>query len=71
MENTMFLSKDELYILTGYKHRSKQCDHLRRQGVAFRTNAHGDPIVCRSVLEGNLEKKQKAANEPWKPRLSA
>lgn len=67
----MFLSKDELATLTGFKHKAKQCDQLRRQGVAFRVNARGEPIVCRTALEGTSEKKQKADTPVWQSARAA
>lgn len=67
----MFLSKDELATLTGFKHKAKQCDQLRRQGVAFRVNARGEPIVCRTALEGTTEKKQKADKPVWQSARAA
>jgi hypothetical protein len=67
----MFLTKEELSILTGFKRSSKQCDQLRKQGVPFRVNAHGDPIVCRTAIEGFPNNSKEPVKEPWKPRLSA
>jgi hypothetical protein len=67
----MFLDKDELATLTGFKHKAKQCDQLRRQGVAFRVNARGEPIVCRTALEGTTERKQKPDKQKWQSALSA
>lgn len=65
----MFLTKDEVAVLTGYKIRAKQCDQLRKQGIPFRVNAHGDLVVCRSVIEGPA--KADPIKETWEPGLSA
>lgn len=70
ISNPMFLTKDEIAMLTGYKRRGLQCDQLRAQGIPFRVNAHGEPVVCRSTIEGD-KKKSKAANDTWEPALSA
>ena len=48
----MFLDDEELYILTGYRFKSKQVAELRRMGVPFRVNAFGRPAVAKAVIEG-------------------
>lgn len=67
--NPMILNKDELAILTGYKRRGLQCEQLRAQGIPFRVNAHGEPVVCRSAIEG--PSKVDPIKETWEPALSA
>lgn len=56
----MFLTKDEVAILTGRKTKSKQIEQLRRMVLPFWVNAVGSPIVARSTIEG---KKQVAPAE--------
>jgi hypothetical protein len=48
----MFLSADEIAVLTGRKVRSKQIEALRHMGVTFFINAIGRPIVAKSAIEG-------------------
>lgn len=58
----MFLTKEEVSILTGWKIKSKQIEQLRRMILPFWVNAVGAPIVARSTIEG---KRQAApAKEP-------
>jgi hypothetical protein len=47
-----FLTSAEVATLTGRKFKSRQIEELKRQGVAFRINATGHPIVARSLIEG-------------------
>lgn len=66
----MFLTADEVAVLTGRKMKSLQIEQLRKQGVPFRVNATGHPVVTRSAVEG----KQAAApaREPkqeWRPAV--
>lgn len=73
----MFLTKEELAILTGRKLKSYQIEALRRMGIPFFVNAIGHPIVARTAIEGG----NKAASEPkpkwtspmlkkeWEPRV--
>lgn len=42
------LSAPELQQLTGYKSREKQCAWLKENGVPFRLDTRGRPIVCAS-----------------------
>jgi hypothetical protein len=63
----MFLTEEELHELTGYKQARKQCDILRRQGVAFFVNACGHPKVVRAVLEGKHPPEPKP-EKTWKPK---
>ncbi|AMM15000.1 hypothetical protein AX768_13740 [Burkholderia sp. PAMC 28687] len=60
----IFLSAQELAVLTGRKMKSKQIDALRRMGVAFFVNACGRPVVARSVIEGGRPGK---VNSGWAP----
>ncbi len=58
----MFLSRDEVGTLTGYKHRAKQIAQLRLMGIAFHVNAAGDPIVAKATIEGRTPTKK-----TWEP----
>lgn len=60
----MFLTQEELVILTGRKIKSKQIEALRRMGLPFHVNAVGKPVVARVAIEG------RAAESPPEPRWS-
>ena len=61
----MFLTQEELVILTGRKMKSKQIEALRRMGLPFHVNACGKPVVARVAIEGRPD----AAEKPktWTP----
>ena len=64
-----FLDDEALVKLTGRRRKSLQIDQLRRMGIAFYVNAHGDPVVARAYIEG---KKQTVREESgWKPSWAA
>jgi hypothetical protein len=48
----MFLSRDDVAILTGRKTKSKQIESLRKMGIQFWVNAVGYPVVPRAAIEG-------------------
>lgn len=50
--SNMFLTQDELVILTGRKLKSKQIEALSRMGLPFHVNAVGKPVIARVVIEG-------------------
>jgi len=43
----MFLTDEELFVLTGYRRPKLQIEQLRRMGVPHWVNALGRPIVRR------------------------
>ncbi len=59
----MFLTAEEVAILTGRKFKSKQIEQLRRMALPFWVNALGSPVVPRSAIEGKRER------APLPPRL--
>ena len=62
----MFLSVDDIERLTGYKRKREQCAELTRQGIPFRVNARGEPIVTESYINGT----KKVIEQPtWQPAL--
>ncbi|MDQ0084547.1 hypothetical protein J2W35_004916 [Variovorax boronicumulans] len=63
----LFLSDAEMAKLTGFKIKSKQITRLRAQGIAFRVNASGHPVVTRSTIEGRREPAE--AQDGWTPGL--
>lgn len=67
--NALFLTKEEICDLTGYKRHGKQCAALAKMGVPYRTNAAGRPIVVRAILEGPREVVQAAdSGSRWQSR---
>jgi len=51
-EQPFFLTEDEVRRLTGRAVKTKQVEFLKTQGLPFRVNALGQPIIVRSVIEG-------------------
>ncbi|QYF95599.1 DUF4224 domain-containing protein [Massilia sp. PAMC28688] len=48
----LFLTRDEVAELTGWKTKTKQIQHLRTLGMRFWINGQGLPVVPRSAIEG-------------------
>lgn len=48
--NKLFLTEDELLILTGYKYPKLQCKWLTDNGYPFDINRMGKPSVSRSLF---------------------
>lgn len=51
----LFLTRDELHVLTGRRMKSKQIEALRRMGLPFWVNASGHPVVSVAAVEGQRE----------------
>lgn len=64
----MFLTDDELAILTGRKLKRLQIETLRRMGVPFLINACGKPVVTRSAVEGRGSPAP-AEKTTWRPAV--
>ena len=68
--SALFLEPDEIATLTGRRIKSLQIVWLRQQGIPFRINATGHPVVTRSTIDT-------AASMPthtrtgWTPRVIA
>lgn len=63
-----FLGKVALKRLTGKSFKSCQIQELRNQGIPFRVNSKGHPLVLKSYIEGN-KSAQKEAKQAWVPRV--
>lgn len=63
----MFLEPEELCVLTGRKLKSKQIQWLRGEGIPFRINALGHPVVTRATVESR--KPEPAQRPAWSPRV--
>lgn len=63
---SLFLDNEDIERLTGYKRKAQQCEQLRRQGIPFRTNARGEPIVSVAYINGITKQPEK---QGWQPKL--
>ena len=52
--NTMFLTPEEVWTLTGLKNAGRQVGWLRTKGWRFELNAMGRPIIARTYAETML-----------------
>ncbi len=50
----MFLTRTEIFELTGYKRGTAQARWLRAEGFSFRIGADGRPRVLRAAVEKAL-----------------
>lgn len=67
---TGFLDTAALVTLTGRRLKSRQIEWLRTEGVPFRVNATGHPVVTWAAVEGRKEAAAAApAPEGWTPRV--
>lgn len=57
MEPPMFLTAQEVEILTGYSQPARQANYLRKQGIPHEINRLRMPIVLRSAVESRLTPK--------------
>ena len=65
----MFLTDDELQVLTGYKRRGKQIAWLRAQRIPFFESAAGFPVVALREIERRLIKDPKIRSSKDRPKL--
>lgn len=63
----MFLTKEELVTLTGFRRKSTQIAYLKRIGIAFTVNASGHPVVAKAAVEGQ-KKTTNEASTSWRPK---
>lgn len=66
---TLFLDDIELAKLTGRKLKSLQIEWLRTEGIPFRVNATGHPVVTRAAVEGRKPEPETLPKETWAPRV--
>lgn len=70
MNDSEFLTKDEVIELTGHKQPKAQARWLETNGITFFINAHGAPIIgryyLREKLNGDLEVTKPAATSAAK-----
>ncbi|RST54143.1 DUF4224 domain-containing protein [Variovorax sp. DXTD-1] len=68
--SALFLSDEELIVLTGFTWKSKQIRWLQSEGIPFRKSATGHPVVTRSAIEGRPVPAQEAQPvRGWVPRV--
>lgn len=65
----LFLSDEELQQLTGRKMKSKQIAWLRSEGLPFRVNAIGYPVVTRAAVLGETNAQPAPPKRGWMPRV--
>lgn len=64
----LFLSDEELVILTGRSAKRLQVEQLRRMLIPFHINARGKAVVTRTAVEGG-HVPQKSATGAWQPKV--
>ncbi len=62
----LFISPEDLVILTGRSLRPQQIAWLRQSGIPFFINAAGRPVVTRAAVEGRDAPRQEV--NTWQPR---
>lgn len=55
---SIFLTKEDVAELTGWKTKAKQIQQLRTTRVIFWINGQGVPVVPRSAIEGRRDQKE-------------
>lgn len=68
----MFLTKDEIIVMTGSRHRPKQIQWLNQRGYKYDVSLIGNPIVLKAHIDvrlGAVEQKNKRSQEPDFSRL--
>ena len=66
MNESAFISEEDVATLTGRKIKSCQVEQLRKMGIAFYINAAGRPVVPRSSIEG---RPQEQIEKAWEPNI--
>lgn len=67
--SSLFLTDDELRQLTGRAFKSRQIAWLKEQGLPFRVNATGHPVVARAVIVGLSSEPPAPQTRGWAPRV--
>lgn len=69
MSASLFLDDADLVRLTGRPQKSRQIEWLRQNGIPFRVNATGHPVVTKAAIEGRQEQQAPAPARGWTPRV--
>lgn len=64
-----WLSKDELRRIIGKSRKKLQIGWLKSEGIPFRVNLLGNPVVARAALQGVKAAAPKPINEGWTPKV--
>ena len=67
----MFLSQQDIEILTGYKSRNKQARWLAGNGIRFLLAGNGKIVILQSEIEHHLCSAEGAIDKREKPNLEA
>jgi hypothetical protein len=62
----IFLTADDVAVLTGRKLKSLQVQALRTMGIPFFINAIGRPVVARTAIDGKTAAAPQEKS-PWVP----
>jgi hypothetical protein len=71
MSSTGFLDDSDLRRLTGRALKSRQIQWLRTEGIPFRINATGHPVVTWAAVEGRQAAAEPPQPQAWTPRVIA
>lgn len=63
-DTSAFLDDADLQRLTGRHQKSRQIEWLRREGIPFRINATGHPVVLWAAVKGQ----HVVAKDSWRPK---
>ena len=68
-QESIWLSDPDLEKLTGSKKRSLQIEYLRDQGIAFRVNRLGEPVVTKDAAKG-VHASVQQIKPKWQPNIA-
>jgi hypothetical protein len=63
-DGTIWLTPDEVAVLTECHRRSTQCMRLAKMGIPFRENFAGRPLVERTAALHQRERPERARDQP-------
>ena len=63
------LDDPALIHLTGRKQKSRQIEWLKVEGIPFRINATGHPVVTWTAVEGRRAEAEAPPANGWTPRV--
>jgi hypothetical protein len=61
----MFLSQDDVEVLTGFRSSRRQIETLRKMGILFHVNGRQKPVVPVAAITG--AKPAQAEHGKWNP----
>jgi hypothetical protein len=71
MQRSLFLTDEELAILTGRKLKGAQIVELRRMMIPFHINALGKPVVTVVAVTGTGASREPESPKKWTPHCLA